>query len=319
MCIVITKEKYVSMPSNNTLRRCWQSNPQGAGYMYTDPTTRQVIGKKGFMKLDDFLKELSNPKLEKMNVVIHFRIATHGGVNSAATHPFPVSDKTDDLNALEWTARAGVAHNGIIPSYGTQKGLSDTQDFIKNVLSKAGEHVLHPGVLKMTTAMIGSSRLAIMRRDKIVRIGNGWVKFKGCWYSNSGYKKVVYAPCYVTGKRFDRDDDTLYPGHASQWDQVSNVWNKNTYWDSRDKRWAALDDEKEKVTSRLANIQNIPTFLKPVEPIKVDSAGYAKADLEDDDSVRSVAFRPAWCKGPCDTCAYFDQGTCIVHEEMEGH
>lgn len=315
MCIVITKEKYVSMPSNNTMRRCWESNPQGAGYMYTDPTTRQVFGKKGFMKLDDLLKELANPKLEKMNVVIHFRIATHGGVNSAATHPFPVSDKVDDLNALEWTSKAGVAHNGIIPSYGTQKGLSDTQEFIKNVLSKAGEHVLHPGVLKMTEAMIGSSRLAIMRRDRIVRIGNGWVKFKGCWYSNSGYRKIVYAPVFA--KKYGFEEDLPYTGRTNQWDKLDKRWDKNTYWDSK---WSGMNmpktTEKEVVTSRLADIQNIPIYEKPVEPIQPDAAGYVNLDLEDD-SIGSVAFRPTWCKGRClSDCSYYENGTCIIHEEM---
>lgn len=191
MCIVITKDKYVKMPSNNTLRHCWEANPQGAGYMVTDPTSRMVIGKKGFMKLDDLLKELSDPKLDKMNVIIHFRIATHGGVNPQATHPFPLSGSHKDLNALEWINRCGIAHNGIIPNYGTLKGLSDTQEFIKNVASKAGEHILHPGVLAVLESMIGWSKIAIMRRDKIVRIGKGWVKFKGCWFSNGGYKAPV--------------------------------------------------------------------------------------------------------------------------------
>ena len=311
MCIVITKDKYVSMPSNNTLRRCWQSNPQGAGYMYTDPTTRQVIGKKGFMTLDAFLKELSNPKLDKMNVVIHFRIATHGGVNDAATHPFPISNKVDDLNALEWTSRAGIAHNGIIPGYGTQRGLSDTQEFIKNVLSKSGEHVLHPGVLSMTTALIGSSRLAIMRRDKIVRVGGGWVQFKGCWYSNSGYKKQVSSKW--ASSPADPSTDAYGSGwkKGCYWDVKTSKWVEGSRWDRENARWTTINKDDEVIIKPIV-ASSICTPQKEVEDVKPEPTGYdAPAP-----TARIVSDRPSWCNASCGSCAYYDNGDCIISEEM---
>lgn len=276
------------MPSKNTMRRCWNANPQGAGYMVSDPSTRMVIGKKGFMKFDDFMKELSDPKLDKMNVVIHFRIATHGGVNEKATHPFPVSDKTDDLNALAWTCRAGIAHNGIIPGYGSQKGLSDTQEWIKKIASSAGEHILHPGVLKVLESSMGASRLVIMRRDKVIRLGSGWVLFKGCWYSNSGYKKpkIVYY-------------------NAQDWANDTKV--RNDYWKKQTERgWPGFNKKPATEVKQLPVIQTtIPTTNKPVAPIKADSAGYGSRN----DNYHK------WCDGQCLTCAYNEKGICIIDVE----
>lgn len=284
MCIICTKPKYVTMPSTNTLRRCWESNPQGAGYMYTDPSTRLVVGKKGFMKLDDFLKELSDPRFDKLNVVIHFRIATHGGVNPQATHPFPLSGKKDDLNALQWVDRCGVAHNGIIPNFGTQQGLSDTQDFIKKVLSKAGEHVLHPGVLRVAESMIGASRMVIMRRDRIVRLGTGWVNFKGCWYSNSGYKKQKYAQ-YGTATTCGKD--ITYSG-----------WPTNRAWESMPNSYPAVQTK-------------IGGYIKGADPVVPEPTGYRELP-----TATTYEKHPRWCDGKCTGCAYFEGGFCIIDEEM---
>lgn len=281
MCIIITKPKYTSMPSNNTMRRCWNANPQGAGFMFTDPATRQVHGKKGFMKFEEFIKELSNPKMEKMNVVIHFRIATHGGINEKATHPFPVSGKTEDLNALSWSSRAGVAHNGIIPGYGSQKGLSDTQEWIKKVAASAGEHILHPGVLKVLEATIGSSRVAIMRRDKIVRLGAGWVLFKGCWYSNSGYKK----PKYVQNKICIQEDGTFNFGK-----------NTHTY-----PGWSRPVPKLPPITKSVP-LGTIRVEPKPVSPIVPEPTGYGVTSYR----------RHEWCDGNCLGCTYNENGVCMV-------
>jgi len=292
MCIIITKEKHVLQPTDRVLKRCWDANPQGAGFMFTDPTTRKVHGFKGFMTFEKYTAALKQWPLERMNVVYHFRIATHGGISQQATHPFPLTFNTDDLNSTKWVNRAGIAHNGVIPGYGTKKGLSDTQEWIKSVASKAGEHIIHPGVLSVLEATIGNSRLAIMRRDKIIRLGKGWTLFKGCWYSNSGYKKPKAITYY-------------YPNGNKGWDGLDDDWWKNR----------RVYNGPITIQSTMP-ITNTLVHNKPVEPMRSDVSykdHIALAPVGSDVEEKMLTY-PGWCKGQCATCGYFENGFCIIDD-----
>lgn len=99
MCVIIHKPKGVSIPPE-TLRQCWRANPNGAGYMYFD--NGELVVNKGFMRLKNFLSEYESINPEEKEVVIHFRLATHGEISPEQTHPFIVKGKY------------GVMHNGII-------------------------------------------------------------------------------------------------------------------------------------------------------------------------------------------------------------
>jgi hypothetical protein len=265
--------------------------------MWTDPTTRKVHGRKGFMKLEEYLDFIHKMDFDKMNVVFHFRIATHGGVNAQATHPFPVSDRNAELNALTWEARAGIAHNGIVPGFGTKQGLSDTQEWISKVASKAGEHIMHPGVLKVLEATIGQSRVVIMRRDKIVRLGEGWTQFKGCWYSNSGYKKPAAVVCY--NRQWD------------DWEGDGKAWWKN----NKTSKWSGYG------SGSVLTLPPLPPATKEAEPVKSDVSYKDHVDAEDkaDKELQVMVEKnmrdfPGWCKGHCSTCGYLEDGFCIIDD-----
>ena len=67
------------------------------------------------MKLNDFEDALERIQqkidLKDIPVVMHFRIAIHGGVIPANTHPFPVSSSMSMLQKLKCNTSLGVAHN----------------------------------------------------------------------------------------------------------------------------------------------------------------------------------------------------------------
>ena len=137
MCIIAAKPAGTKMPATTTIENMWYRNHDGAGFMYAHGGTVHI--EKGFMKLDDFKKALERVQ-EKVNlnatsVVMHFRIATHGGVMPANTHPFPVTSSISMLQKLKCTTSLGVAHNGIISSVNPRKGISDTMEYIASQLA----------------------------------------------------------------------------------------------------------------------------------------------------------------------------------------
>ena len=142
MCVVAIKKVGVAFPNDTSVKAMWDTNSDGAGFMYA--LDNKVYIEKGFMKLADMdkaIKDLSK-KLKKKDMtltdlpmVLHFRITTHGGTSPEMTHPFPISSQEKHLKALDLTCDLALAHNGIISSVPVQAGLSDTATYIANVLT----------------------------------------------------------------------------------------------------------------------------------------------------------------------------------------
>ena len=139
MCIIVAKNKGVKLPSRATLRECFKNNKDGAGLMYVK--NGKVIIDKGFMTFEDLNRKIKSLKREFKSdltnkaIVFHFRIGTHGQNDKATTHPFPISNKFEDLRATHFETDIAMAHNGIRSAYNYDKILSDTQSFIKDYVS----------------------------------------------------------------------------------------------------------------------------------------------------------------------------------------
>ena len=99
MCVIVRKPKGIKVPVE-TLRQCWQSNKDGAGFMYAEDG--KLVFCKGLMSFKSFLRAYQKIQPKNKEVLIHFRFATHGAVANAQTHPFIVQ------------GNIGVMHNGII-------------------------------------------------------------------------------------------------------------------------------------------------------------------------------------------------------------
>lgn len=178
MCIILAC-KDGARPTPQTLATCWANNPDGAGYMYAEGGV--VHGRKGYMRYDDLAAALESVP-EEATLVVHFRIATSGGVDERVTHPFPVSRKLKMLHATEWTAAAGIAHNGVLHGYEAFEcaGVSDTIAFIKKVAKPTAAALSAHGLTsskakKKLAAKSKGSRLAVLDGEGRLRlIGDGW-------------------------------------------------------------------------------------------------------------------------------------------------
>jgi hypothetical protein len=229
MCVIIVKPSGEEMPDETTLWQCWQVNPDGAGYMYQH--NDKVVVSKGYMHLGDLeiaLKEISHI-VENTTLVIHFRLATHGKVNRANTHPFPVSTEDKELASLDIEAESALAHNGMLPNVWGKKALkkhSDSFMFCKTISHLPQGQALYD-MLELI-AQASHSRFVLLNGD--LHLFGNWKEHDGCIYSNLnflGYTKDVYEIVNPeTGKTTVVTENDFY----SDWDKLPSCPDCGADW-----------------------------------------------------------------------------------------
>lgn len=206
MCIIVYKPAGVEMPEKTVWENCWSANHDGIGLMYRENGRIQI--KKGFMTLEAFENALENLKkktdLKALDLVVHFRFATHGTVNSGNCHPFPVTNNLKRMQAVDLTVTRALAHNGILHKYAPPKTMkiSDTMYFIYQ------NHKNISRTLKDT-----DGKFVLMTGKETLVFGK-FVQKNGIHYSNNGYSSpsasAYHTPkywCTATGKssKFQKD------------------------------------------------------------------------------------------------------------------
>jgi hypothetical protein len=179
-----------------TIENMWQSNSDGAGFMY--PYKGQIFIEKGFMTLKNLKKALENLEnrvnLYEIPLVLHFRITTSGGTKADNCHPFPVVETMGMLKKHHMVCDMGLAHNGII-DIKHPADVSDTMAFVVNELApikKAkGDFHKNPHMRLMLENRTGS-KLAIMDKSGHVELVGKFDEDGGCYYSNTTYKWGYY-------------------------------------------------------------------------------------------------------------------------------
>ena len=208
MCILATASAGAIFP-RETLERMFKVNPDGAGWAYAKDG--KIYYAKGYSKVNKFVKAIEKlpADVERM---VHCRIATHGGVCPALTHPFPVCKSYERMEALTGVMSHGyiLAHNGILTNFRPEKNHSDTEELARCLASVGGD-IMREELRGMINALVDGSRVAILNTDgKINRYGTGWVEENGIWYSNGTYKPYAYTYGYNYGYYGDWYDDGDY-------------------------------------------------------------------------------------------------------------
>lgn len=181
MCIAILNTKGVTL-KRELLNNCWKNNGDGAGLLYAKDGQMQVF--KEMTSFDNFYDEYMRVRKEisKQNIVLHFRISTHGKVNETNCHPFLVHDYL------------GFVHNGMIYDVPTSPDFSDTYMFNETILKNFKPNFEYSEVmLDVLETYIGAgSKLVFLNSDDDYAIVNEKAGHwnMGCWFSNSSYKQV---------------------------------------------------------------------------------------------------------------------------------
>lgn len=144
-----------------------------------------VIINKGFMNFNTFIDAINQLQdITNLNLVIHFRLASHGRITKGNTHPFPISKNMTQLTKTIIITDKAIVHNGIIPFCSDPlRKYSDTQIFIKNHLSKLD--ITNPAIQELIQKST-NSKYIIMTSDNIYLLGN-FIEKNGVYYSNNSY------------------------------------------------------------------------------------------------------------------------------------
>lgn len=216
MCIAILKPKDKIL-SKDILKTCCENNPDGMGFAYIDGDTMYI---KKYMKFNDFYKDYKEVET-KSNMLIHFRIATHGKVEIDNCHPFWLNH------------RMALIHNGIISGYGERNTKSDTRDFIDKVIGKISWKLMkNPSYRELISKAIGYSKLAILDIT-----GDYWIINEkdgywndGVWFSNKSYepkKNVTYTSYPIKENKTKQTKMWDMYGDESYDDWWDRTWNGN--------------------------------------------------------------------------------------------
>lgn len=179
MCITIWKPKDITL-FEETLKNCWDSNPDGAGFMYAEDGKVHIV--KGLMTYEAFMQAYTPHALQ--DVVLHFRISTHGKVDEANTHPFQVTESL------------GLTHNGIISNVkcDLNKDMSDTWHFVEKFAKPMANFWQDPAYQALVEQYVGFSKLIWMDGEGNIAIYNeqmgNWNS--DCWFSNYSYQTKSY-------------------------------------------------------------------------------------------------------------------------------
>lgn len=210
MCIAILKPKDINI-DKEVLQTCCDSNPDGMGFAYVD---NGVVHIRKYMNFDTFYNDYIQVE-NKSNMLIHFRIATHGKVEVDNCHPFKLNH------------RMALIHNGIISGYGDKQTKSDTRDFIDKVIGNISWKLWkNPSYRTLVGNAIGYSKFAILDASGeyyIINESKG-VWDGGVWYSNTSYKPKV-KPKQTSQMSLYSNNDWYYKEYHKQ----KELENKDDY------------------------------------------------------------------------------------------
>lgn len=222
MCVIISKNQNIEVPSMSMLEDAWDSNPDGAGVLFRRRTDKRFTICKGFLtfaSLRSFLEETNFSKSDF--VAYHFRITTSGETNAANCHPFPVSSRNSDLKELYFQTEKAILHNGIL--FSTNGDYSDTQVFTKYLSLRNLVDLTDRPKINAVKKLAKGNRLLIADGNNIVYTGD-WINDDGLMLSNDHFKYKVYYGSFISELMDDDNkaikveqmiDDVLYD---------NNIW-----------------------------------------------------------------------------------------------
>lgn len=221
MCIAIYKPKGENIKKKYLKSSC-KNNSDGMGLTYVNKYGHLIIYKemKSFEKFYGVYRSVvemqGNP-----NMLIHFRIATAGGVNLLNCHPFKVN------------RNLAFIHNGILDIEIKNKVLSDTQTFNNEILKKLPKDFYkNDYFVDMLEDYVGTNKLIFIDSNSEVVIINeklgDW--HKGVWYSNSTYKYSYITKYTANGYNYsyvDVEEDAGF--EEGDFDSYGNVTTSCSY------------------------------------------------------------------------------------------
>ena len=213
MCIVCVFPKGIDKTTaevKQAIESGLSTNDHSAGFALRRAGESEIYIKKGYVrKVTDIYKDIMGlkPGIDDV-LIVHGRIATHGGNTAELAHPFVCSEDLDEVLTTEGKVTKPIlAHNGVFRGLG-DRGLlannSDTSDFAHKI---AGSKLFQTALFrnpKKVERLLDSAPYNILSWSKVVflypiadtepvYIGTGWKTVDNLGvFSNEGYSRKVY-------------------------------------------------------------------------------------------------------------------------------
>lgn len=203
MCLIIAVNE--KTPPLGQFELANTLNPDGIGMAW--------IAKNGNVQ---WYKGLALTDVEKLApytplpYVVHFRIATSGGINKELCHPFPISRQATVMT--EGQAKQVMFHNGI---------WFEWREFLMKGLLATGKQLPH-GPWSDTRALaflayhygdkileLSEEKIVVLSKEGSKFYGRGWLERDGCAYSN----EALFMPIVNYGTNVGYDG--TYSGYQS--------------------------------------------------------------------------------------------------------
>jgi len=197
MCVAVLKPEKSTI-DEKTIRNCWDTNPDGGGFMYVN--NGKIIVKKELFDVENFIKKYrENLPYFKSDVILHFRIGTSGLMNLENTHPHKVNENVY------------MVHNGIIDRCTEiNSKFSDTMKFCNFISHLPNDFMKNNSLMELITGYIETDKMVFMDNLGNTRIINEslgkWVN--GNWYSNLNWKNTGKFYTFNGVNYLTKKDDT---------------------------------------------------------------------------------------------------------------
>ena len=225
MCIIIVANKNKKIP-NEHIKLASELNCDGFG-ISASVNNKLFVYKSISIKSDDIIKLYNSVRqVATGDIVLHFRLATHGDISDRLCHPFYVNK---DLVMF---------HNGVIrdsvSGYNEHnKNESDTKAFVNNVLKNFKKGFQNnKTIMNMISTSVGEyNRLCFLdSTGQTTYTSSGeWAEYNGILYSNpdvfyegEDYRYINPATMeYVTEDYYDNYFDSEY--HDEYMEYKNNI------------------------------------------------------------------------------------------------
>jgi len=192
MCVISLVEDGV-FPSKKTLKQMESLNSDGGSIAWLNKNGTKSY-RKGIKAKE--VHNLINKKLIPQGVetaIIHFRIASIGGVKKKLCHPFEISSKVDMNLVVDNTTKDLLFHNGTWSEYA-----DELVEYLKKqkapvtiprgeysdsrIMAYLAHKIGHKGMAKLVK---GWNKVAILTSNGIVKYGKNWCEVKNNECSNN--------------------------------------------------------------------------------------------------------------------------------------
>ena len=218
MCVICFSPKGVDAPTEEKIRDMFFTNPDGAGYAYNGKNGK-VYYKKGFMTVEDLLKELKPlSQWKNKNLGLHFRIGTAGKNDAHTCHPFEISSRYEDLRKTKGNGPV-LFHNGILAEGGLlNEHSSDTQDFVAAFAPMLEKYNKSKARDKWIEKTISNNKLLVMYDKNKYKMYGKWEKDGDLFVSNRNYVYSSYVK-YYEDKYYSHGYGGYYGGYSDFWEK----------------------------------------------------------------------------------------------------